>query len=176
MELSDVIKIRRSVRSFNSREVDPIKVENMIKSAFWAPSSDRSRALNIFVVKEKDTINKLAMSTSYSFVLKAVGTVIVVGYDSSSGNFFEEDTAFAAMNIILSATDQGLSSCYVQLHKETGAYGNAEDYTKRVLNAPDKIRIAGAIAVGYTDQTNTMPHTESEIIRKNIHYNLYGIH
>ena len=51
MELLDTIKLRRSVRSFNSKEVDPIKIENLIKSAFWAPSSDRSRALNIFILK-----------------------------------------------------------------------------------------------------------------------------
>ncbi len=81
----------------------------------------------------------------------------------------------AAMNIMLAATDQGLASCYIQLKNEEGPFGDAEEYTRRVIHSPEKIRILGAIAIGYPDQNNIMPHTDSEIIRKNIHYNLFGI-
>lgn len=176
MEFFNVIKMRRSVRSYNSKEVEPIKIENMIKASFWAPSSDRSKAIHLFVVREKEILKSMSMSTQYSSVLRAVGTAIIIGYDTSSGNYFEEDTAFAAANIILSATDQGLSTCYVQINKENGSYGDSEKYIKNILKAPENIRIVGAIAIGYTDQTNIIPHTESEILRNNIHYNIYGIH
>lgn len=176
MELFQAIKRRRSVRSFNNKDVEPIKIENIIKAAFWAPSSDRMKALNLFIIKEKDKIIPISQSTNNSSVIRAANTIILLGYDSTSGKNFEEDTAMAAMNIMLAATDQELESCYVQIKNETGAFGSAEEYIRKILNIPENIRILGAIAIGYTDQNNIMPHTESEIIRKNIHYNLYGIH
>ncbi|MCX7943875.1 MAG: nitroreductase family protein [Deltaproteobacteria bacterium] len=176
MEFFDVIKKRRSIRSFNSKEVDPIKIENLIKAAFWSPSFDKVKAINLFIIREKDTIKKLATSTPYSSVLRATNTIILIGYDSEVGNHFEVDTSMAAMSIMLTATDMNLSTCYVQIHKESGPFGDAEAYTRNLISAPDKIKILGAIALGYTDQREIIPHTESEIIRKNVHYNLYGIH
>ncbi len=176
MELFDAIMRRRSVRSFGEKEVEPYKIERLLKAAFWSPSSGGFKSINLFIIKDREIIRLLSRLTSNSAVLRASNTVIVIGYDSESGRNFIEDTSMAAMSIMLAATDMELGSCYVQFLEEDGLYGDPEIFIKKKLNVPEKIRILGAIGLGYTLQKDIKTHTDSEILRKNVHYELYGIH
>jgi nitroreductase len=176
MEFEKVLKKRRSVRSFSEKDIDPVKIEYLIKAAFWAPSFMGNKALHIFIIDDKETLTKMAETTSYSSVLKAAKRAFILGYDTSSGSYPIEETSMAATNIMLAAEDIGLSSCFVQFRGEEGPYGKPENFIKKILHIPENIMVLSGIAIGYPVQNNIQLHTESEIIRKNIHYNLYGIH
>ena len=53
-ELIDIIKDRRSVRSFTDQDVDMDIIEMLIEAAQWAPSSSNKQLWDFIIVREKE--------------------------------------------------------------------------------------------------------------------------
>ena len=63
--LYDLLKSRRSIRRFQSREVEKEKVDTILKSALLSPSSRSRRPWEFVAVTDKELLMKLSKSREH---------------------------------------------------------------------------------------------------------------
>ena len=57
------IEERRSIRHYKEKEVEPELIEKLLESARLAPSGSNTQPWNFIIVRNRDTIEKLAYVT-----------------------------------------------------------------------------------------------------------------
>ncbi len=173
MELWEAIKKRRSIRSFQDRDVEEEKILKMIEAATWAPSAGNVQPWEFVVVRNPEIRKKLAEAAyNQRFIEKAPVDIVVVADERRSAYAYGDrgrtlyciqDTAAAIQNMLLVATEMGLGTCWV------GAFN--EQAVKELLGIPFGCRPVAIIAVGYPAETPSAP------VRKNykdlIHYDRF---
>lgn len=146
MEFNEVIKIRHSVRKYNSKPVEEEKILSILEAARMAPSWANRQCWEFIVVKNEGTIKKISEYTSAKFVSEAPVVIFVCANPERSGkrngmDYFLVDAAIAMEHIVLAATNEGLGSCWI------GAF--EEKPLKEILNVPVNYRIVAFTPVGY---------------------------
>lgn len=159
METFESIEKRRSARDFDELPVEWEKVGNILRAAQLAPSSGNVQDCKFVVVTDKTKRAALAnASLKQHWIAKAPVVIVVYSEPTPTKRFYGlrgeklytiQNSAAAAENIILAATDQGLKSCWV------GAFD--ENMVNRVLGAPDEVRPQVIIPIGYSSQEPKMP-------------------
>lgn len=163
------IRNRRSVRRYLPKPVEPEKIHELLKAAFFAPTAKNLRPTEFIVIESRPTAEKLSCATPYSAFAKHAPLLIAVCYDAQKARRFQEDCAMAAENIYLEATAQGLGACYIQIAEGTEAeVGPPEDYVRKLLAMPPTHRVLCLMAVGYPE-TVPAPHADSEYDAARVH-------
>ena len=145
----DVIRKRRSVRSYLPRDVEEEKVADVLAAALAAPTAWGTRAWEFVVVRDPATREALSTATPYAAFVARAPVAVVVAYDPRKGKRFHEDASIAAEHIHLEAVHQGLGSCFVQIADSEGPHGDAEAYVKGVLGIPEEFRVQCIMPLGY---------------------------
>lgn len=123
MELSDAIKKRRSVRHFNTKlAVSEEDVNALLDAAAAAPTAGNIQPWRFVVVRGREARERLAAALHQRWAA-AAPVVIVVCVDprpcaaryGDRGEFLYaiQDSAAAVENILLTAVDRGLASCWI---------------------------------------------------------------
>lgn len=154
MSLIDVMKNRRSVRKYTDEDIPEEKLERIIQAGLLAPTSRNRKPCKFIVVRDKETLNKLSKSKrTGSKMLKGANVAIVVYADADKADTWVEDSSIALSYINLMAEEQGIGSCWVQIHlRKTGINKNSEDYVRELFNLDEKCRIVGILSLGMPDK------------------------
>lgn len=156
MELDQVIRKRKMIRKYQSKEVPEQPIRKLIENASRAPSAGHTQVQEFIIVKDPETKRRLRMaSVNQAQVEDAPVLVIVcsntsrsVGRYGKRGKEFYSiiDGAFASMLILLTATNEGLGAGFV------GAFD--DDRVSVILGLPEdgSVRPIGIIAIGYPDE------------------------
>jgi len=167
----DLIYKRRSIRSFEPREVEKEKLIELLKAGMAAPSANNGRPWEFIVVTDEERLAKLRSSLKHGHY-KAPAAIAVLGNlkistsKESSTRFWIQDCTAATENILLAATGLGLGSVWI------GAYPK-EDVTKaarEILEIPEDIYVLSLIYVGYPAEKHP-PRTQYE--EKRVHWQKY---
>lgn len=143
----DLIKTRRSVRSFKQEEISLDILKDIIDAARLAPSPHNLQPWEFIIVKEKenrDTVfkhiswlsepKKELRPTAYIMVLTEVKNLKNVSITASIGASIQ--------NILISAWYYGIGSCWIGSIKK-------KDELKKFFNIPESLSIFAIIALGY---------------------------
>lgn len=172
MELSHAIRRRHMVRSFQDRPVDGDAIDRMLDAAIRAPSAGFSQGWGFLVLTESDDRRRfweLIGEEEWLAAPRATGmqqaAVIIVpmankqaylerysepdkahagmqAEEAWPAPFWDIDTAFATMNILLTATDEGLGALFAGIAR--GQAGLLAHF-----GVPAEYRPIGFIAVGH---------------------------
>ena len=167
-----IIKQRRSVRSYTSQAPSCEQLKKIIEAAGWAPSGMNHQfwqfmllsgdALEYIRVVIRDYFRTLTLTEKhppfyaqckewakdddYSFFYNAPALLVIsnrTGYRNAMA-----DSAAAAENAILEATDLGLASCWI-----TTLTGTCDEPSVRSalakLGLPDDYQVFVSVALGY---------------------------
>lgn len=170
----DTIRNRRSVRRFLPKTVEPEKIQELLKAAFFAPTAKNLRPTEFIVIQDRERAEKLALATPYAAFAKHAPLIIAVCYNAANARRFHEDCAMAAENIYLEATSLGLGCCYIQIGDGMEAQvGPPEAYVKKVLGIPLGHRVLCLMAIGYPE---AMPeaHSDGEYDASRVHHERFG--
>lgn len=169
MSFFDLIQRRRSVRRFESRDVENEKLQKILEAANLAPSAGDLQAYEIVVVRDADRRRKLARAAyGQSFIEEApVCLIFCANPQRNEWRYGErgrelyciQDADIAASYAQLAATELGLGSCWV------GAFD--EDEVSRIINA-GRTRPIIMLPIGYPAESP--PRTPRRKIRELVHY------
>lgn len=173
MSILELVKSRRSIRSFKP---DPVPEEDLMKileAARWAPSAGNCQPWDFIIVTKDNLKRKLAMAALGQFWITEAPVVIVVcaNIPRTSWRYGErgkslyaiQDTAAATQNILLTAHALGYGTCWV------GAFN--EEEVRRVLNIPRDVRPVAIIPLG---KPNEKPRAPPRIpLEEIIHWETY---
>ena len=173
MDVLDVIKKRRSIRAYTDEKVSKENVERLIEAARWAPSAGNTQPLEVVVVTDNEIKRELSEAALNQTFIQNASVVFVVcanenrssrSYGNRGKNLYSiQDTAAATQNILLTAQELGLATCWV------GAF-NDHDIADAV-NAPKNMRPVAIIPVGYPAEKRVAPQRRP--ISEFVHYDTF---
>lgn len=156
---------RRSVRSYQNKQVPDELLDQVLEAGLYAPSGMNNQKVILVAVRDPETRNllsKLNASVMGSDRDPFYGApcVIVVLSDPERGTWVE-DGSLAMGNLMNAAHSLGLGSCWIHRAKEV--FDSAEG--KALLNKwglPDTLRGIGNCILGYAateaDEKPRLPH------------------
>ncbi len=159
MDIFDAIKGRRSVRAFKRDTIKNDDLKKILEAARWAPSAGNRQPLEVIVVRDEATKQRLAQAArGQDFIIDApVVLVICANMARASSRYGErgadlyciQDTAAAAQNIHLAAYALGYATCWI------GAFDEGE--AVEVVDAPSGVRPVAIIPIGKPAEKPSAP-------------------
>ena len=176
MEFKEVVKARRSCRSFENAEIPEDTITAILEAGCWAPSQLNLQPWEFLVITDplkKAEVRKLAEAAKQKVTasggpgwvskyglnfIEEAPVLIAVLFDPSQGGlggFFGQKqgaiaaAAACAQNILLAAADMGLGTLWF-------TFFNPEDM-RDCLGAPGNMEVAGVIPVGRVKGTIKAP-------------------
>ncbi|MEW5806843.1 MAG: nitroreductase family protein [Acidobacteriota bacterium] len=147
MDIYEIIKLRKSVRYFQPKDVPEEVITRLLEAARLAPSASNRQEWRFVVVRDAATRKALAdASCKQRFVAEA--PVIFVCCAETDNHVmacgqlcYPIDVAIAIDHITLCAVAEGLGTCWI------GAF--YEEPVKKLLGIPAHIRVVELLPIGY---------------------------
>lgn len=168
-ELMDIIKSRRSTRSFVPGKLPPrAQIEQLVEAAQWAPSGMGKQLWHFTVLYNAEKSRALAATVAqatgrgadYNFYGAPVH--IIISYQRGEYHAYLDGSA-AMENLLLAAEDLGLGTCWINQIRDACDEPDVRAALTALGVPEDHIVIASA-AVGYTDQpTPAKPRKEGTV-------------
>jgi len=156
MKFDQILRSRRSTRSFDSRPVTGKDVISMVEAARLAPSACNSQTWRFITVTRPETIRKICHDAMRPVIpnkwleqapLLFVGCsqLDVIANRIGSGvtgiEYYQIDLGIAMEHMVLKATELGLGTCWIGWFDESTL--------KKILKIPNRIKVSALLAVGY---------------------------
>ena len=140
---------RRSIRVYSPGEVSEAAVTKLLEAAMAAPSAMTKDPWRFVVVRDKQTLSKLAALHPGAAMLSSAAMAIVVCGDLEAAferqiSYLLQDCSAAIENLLLAAHAQGLGACWVGIHPGEPLIRRV----KELLSLPAAIIPVAAIALG----------------------------
>ncbi|ARK29117.1 oxygen-insensitive NADPH nitroreductase [Halalkalibacter krulwichiae] len=163
--VTDLIKSHRSIRSFTEEDIAEWKVNEIVDSGRWAPTSHHVQAYSILVIKDKEMKKKLATLAGNQTYVETCPVFYVICADyyrlKMASDMHEQpfeigeqeqvivgavDAALVAQNMLLAARSMGLGGVMI------GGIRNEPQAVSEVLNLPEFTFPVMGLCVGYPNQ------------------------
>ena len=136
------------------QKVQKEKLEKILEAGLLAPSSRNLKPCTFCLVKDRDTLKRLAKAKCMGGgMLSGSNAAVAVLADSSKADTWVEDSSIALSFMMLMAQNEGIGCCWVQIHLRKDAKGrDAEANVRTILSLPEKYRIVGILALGIPEE------------------------
>jgi len=145
MNFLELIKKRKSVRSFTDKNVPRELIEKVIESATYAPTNCNQQLFNFTVVEKAALRERLIKEAASNTLIRRAPVVIVVSYDGWNYKEAIQGGALAVGHMLLAASELGLGSLPMN------SYG-ADSKIRKILNIPETQTICCFVVLGYPDR------------------------
>jgi nitroreductase len=147
MEFDEVIRRRRSIRSYESKPVPEEVILKILNAARLAPSAKNRQPWKFIVVRDEIKRKRIAEASHHQkFIAEAPVIIVAVAleptYVMSCGvPAYPVDLAIAFEHICLSACNEGLGTCWI------GAFDQKR--VKEILKIPEEFIVVALTPLGY---------------------------
>jgi len=141
MEVLEAIRKRHSVRAYMAQEIPAEKLDMILEAGRLAPSAGNIQPWHFVVVTNREKRRMLSKGRFAKFLAESPVVIVGCGDKASSPNWYVVDTTIALQNMVLTATSEGLGTCWV------GSFD--ENQVRGLLSIPEKFRIVALLALGY---------------------------
>lgn len=159
MELKEVAEKRRSVRSFEQKDIPKEEIEEIIEIGHMAPSAGNRQARDFILLADEEEKKRLVKNAyGQSFIAEAPWVIIVCANKKRSEERYGErgkdlysiqDASAAIENILLAVVDKGYASVWI------GAF--EEEKVSDQLNIPEGVRPVAILPIGHPAESPTEP-------------------
>ena len=143
MDAIEMLKTRRSVRSYTQEPVPKDVIEDIVDCGRLAATARNEQPWEFVVVTDPQVRRRLAgLAVNGPFIADSPVCIVTVCKD---GMYYVEDGSAATQNMLLAARAHGLGSCWVA--------GDKKPYAQAVLDvvgAPAGYKLVSLIALGNT--------------------------
>ena len=182
----DAIKMRRSVRSYESKSVAMDIIDKIIEAGNQAPSAMNSQPWRFVIVEDKEAKKKLlkAALPNAAKILEGVKDIDPERYEAikkryseledpiyysapvvlfviGSGRYADHSCPLACENIMLAAHSLGLGSCWVGF----GSMVTDDAEIIKLLELTDDEKIFGPIIIGYPKGYPDPPQKKPPVVK-----------
>ena len=164
MDFYEVIRTRRSVRSFKGDPIPEKVLNKVLEATRVAPSGGNRQPWKFILVKDDKLKQKMiSMCNNQTFVAEAPVIVVACGQRQpmNRGGYMGEmsmllDISIAFTHLILAARAEGLGTCWI------GAFDN--ERIKKLLHVPEGYEVVAATPLGYpAEDVFTEPRNRKDL-------------
>jgi nitroreductase len=181
MTILDIIKQRRSIRSYSDKPIEREKIKTCLEAARLAPSACNSQPWKFIIVddkKLKDKICNKAFKGIYQISAFAKKAPVIIAIVSEKSKFWARvgglirdikyyliDIGIAGEHFVLQAEELGLGTCWIGWFDEQPV--------KSLLHVPKEKRIDVLLSLGYPDNNVKSARHEREPMSHMATFNSY---
>jgi nitroreductase len=171
VEFQEILRRRRSVRTYEDRPVDREITDRIVRAGLRAPSAGFSQGWGFLVLDAPEDIARFRQTVTpdedadHWMAANVRAPLIIVPFSNKAAYldryaegdkgftdrsdawwpapYWDIDTGFAAMLMLLAAIDEGLGACFFGIPKER--IGDL----RKAFGVPDQFNPIGAISFGY---------------------------
>jgi len=152
MEFYDVVKTRRSVRSYKADPVPQEALRRVLEAVRVAPSGSNRQLWKFYVVKDGEKRRRVAEACSgQTWIAEAPTVIVAVGWKIpfNRGGYMGEmsfmmDVSIAFTHLVLAARAECLGTCWI------GDFDNGG--VKEALGLPEDQYVVAVTPLGYPDK------------------------
>lgn len=153
-ETLQTLETRRSVRSYQSKQISKEELETILRAGIFAPTGMGAQSPKMVVVQDADLIRKLSKLNAEvmgvdSDPFYGAPTVVIVLADRNRGTCVE-DGSLVMGNLMNAACSIGVDSCWIHRAKEVFEGGEGREIL-RSLGIGDEYIGVGNCILGYRD-------------------------
>lgn len=159
MDFYDVIKKRRSIRSYKSDPVPQESLQRIAEAVYFAPSACNMKPWKIKIVTDPELRAKIAANYTQAWLAEAPAIAVIIANNKQCWMRFEGDpivqvdVGIAMEHLILAATAEGLATCWI------GAYEIKK--MNAALNVTEPWNVLAISPLGYSDAVpKDVPHRD----------------
>ncbi len=180
-EFLEIIKNRRSIRSYQDKQISDSDLEKIIEAGIYAPTSMNQQKWHFTVIQNKTLLDRMvhsirenimnlkipflserASEPGYHTFYNAPTVIVISGEDSA--NSIQIDIGLAAENIALAACSLDISSCVITSSGFLFAASEGEQW-KQELGIPSGYSHICSLALGYKKGENPdAPPRNKEVV------------
>ena len=170
-ETLNVLKTRRSIRSYTAEQVSPRDLDAILEAGTWAASGMGQQSAVMVVVQDPETIaymsglNAEIQGKPGTDPFYGAPTVVVVLADSEKANWIKDGSRVMG-NLMTAAASLGVGSCWV--NRATELFDRAEGRALlQKWGLPETLRGVGNCILGYPagDVPAPKPRKDGYIVR-----------
>lgn len=150
-EFYDVVEKRRSIKKYSDRPVENEKLYRVLELSTLIPSWSCKHCWRFLIIDDREIITQVSRcinetNPARNALLQAPAVVVICGDPESTEEIDEKEYYMADCGIamgffMLSACNEGLSTCWIGLFDE--------DKLKKLLDIPEIIRVVAISPLGY---------------------------
>lgn len=158
MSLYELILSRRSIRQFRQDSITREILQKLVNAARLAPSGANRQPLEFVVVDEDFTKSELFPSLKWAGYITPRGNpkqgyeptayIIVLANTTIRAKGYEWDAGAAIENIILTAWEEGIGSCWIA--------SIDREHVRTTFQIPENYQIDSVVALGYPAELPVM--------------------
>ncbi len=151
MEFLELLEKRRSIRSYQKKEVSEGVLGRILKAAIKAPSAGNLQAWEFIIIREREVKEKVCNAALGQEEIKEAPVSVVIcankqrsgaKYGKRGGEFYSTaDAVLASAFLMLAVANEGLGTVYIGAFDERGV--------SEALGLPEHIRPVGIFPIGY---------------------------
>lgn len=161
MDFYEVVRTRRSVRSYSDRPIPSDVLARVLDAARLAPSGRNRQPWKFIVVRSQEVKEKLVpLCNGQRFIAEAPVVIVACGRDIkyNRGGYMGRysmlvDVSIAFTHLILAARAEGLGTCWI------GAFDN--EGIKELLDIPGEWDVVVLTPLGYPRDPEAFRETRS---------------
>ncbi len=165
MDVYQAITTRRTIRRFQQKPIDPAVLERIVNAGRLAPSGANCQPVEFILVTEPALCRQVVATTAWAGRVTPRRTpkpgqeptawVIVLLNSQRGPASATADAAAAIENMLLTAVDADLGSCWI---------GSVQrDKLAAIADIPDYCAIDSVVALGYPDESPLAEDTDDDI-------------
>ncbi len=150
----DLLRMRRSIRKYKDKDIDPRTIDDLKEAVLRAPSSRGINPWRFFFVTDRELLSRLSKAKEHgSDFIKGAPLGVVICADERESDVWVEDCSIASIILQLAGLSLGLGSCWIQIRNRSYSRDrSSEDYVREVLGLPQGLKVESMIAFGYPDE------------------------
>lgn len=165
MDVLELIRNRRSVRSYANREIPDDVLARMCEALHSAPSACNLQPWHFVLVADAHLRREIArLANDQKWIAGAPVLIVACGlaeqayrYMGGEHSSLDIDVAIALDHLTLAAASEGLGTCWV------GAF--PEPQVKQLLGIPNGVKVVALMPLGYPAESD-VPRRVNDIDRK----------
>ena len=119
MEFYEVLKTRRSIRSYKPDAVPESALKNIAEAVNLAPTACNKQPFKLLLVRDPDMRKTICANTHFAFLSEAPVIAVMMTNESASWTRYEGnpaadiDASIAMEHLVLAAATEGLGTCWI---------------------------------------------------------------
>ena len=165
MNVYDAIMKRRSIRRFKQKPVSSEILKKLVNAGRLAPSGANLQPCEYIIIQDEELVNKTFDTLKWAGYIAPEGNpkegeqpvayIVVLLNREKIATVGERDAAAAIENIILTAMEENIGTCWIGSIDRTSL--------KKILNISDKCEIDSVVALGYPNESPKAVHMKDSI-------------
>ena len=141
MDVFEAVKARSSVRAYDPTTIPKESLDRVLESGRLAPSANNFQPWRFIVVTDERKRAEMSKARYAGFLKESPVVIVGCGDKKKSPEWYAVDTTIALQNMVLTATNEGLGTCWI------GSFD--EDLVRSLLSIPEEFAVVAMLSVGY---------------------------